>query len=165
MDGLDKMKTRELILVSIIIGYLLAVFSFLVIEYSITFENNKDRPIQMVELFGNGSTRSFEIENPAPDPDIFTSIFAAGMRVAFALPFAIAGLGLVAAPIGLLQTHLFVPPEGFRVLVFWIIAMSTIPIIYMFTKDIPLWRRIPYIYLLAAIISGTPMLLNENFGG
>ncbi len=165
MDGLDKMKTRELILVSIIIGYLFAVFSFLVLEYSITFENNKDRPIQMVELFGNGSTRSFEIENPAPDPDIFTSIFAAGMRVAFALPFAIAGLGLVAAPIGLLQTHLLVPPDGFRVLVFWIIAMSTIPIIYMFTKDIPLWRRIPYIYLLAAIISGTPMLLNENFGG
>ena len=159
------MKTRELILVSIIIGYLLANFSFLVIEYGITFENNKDKPIQMVELFGNGTTRSFEIENPSPDPDIFTSIFAAAMRVAFALPFAIAGLGLVSVPIGLLQTHLFVPPEGFRVLVFWIIAMITIPINYMFTKDIPLWRRIPYIYLLAAIISGTPILLNENFGG
>jgi hypothetical protein len=35
----------------------------------------------------------------------------------------------------------------------------------MFTKNIPLYRRVPYIYLLAAIISGTPMLLNENFGG
>jgi len=159
------MKTRELIPVLIIIGYLLAVFSFLVIENEIKFQNYEPKPIQMVELFGNGTTRSFEIENPSPDPDIFTSIFAAGMRVSFALPFAIAGLGLVAAPIGLLQTHLFVPPEGFRVLVFWIIAMSTIPINYMFTKDIPLWRRIPYIYLLAAIISGTPMLLNENFGG
>ena len=158
------MKTRELILVLIIIGYLLAVFSFLVIENEIKFQNYEPKPIQMVELFGNGTTRNFEIENPSPDPDIFTSIFAAGMRVSFALPFAIAGLGLVAAPIGLLQTHLFVPPEGFRVLVFWIIAMSTIPINYMFTKDIPLWRRIPYIYLLAAIISGTPMILNENFG-
>ncbi len=158
------MKTRELILVLIIIGYLLAVFSFLVIENEIKFQNYEPKPIQMVELFGNGSTRNFEIENPSPDPDIFTSIFAAGMRVSFALPFAIAGLGLVAAPIGLLQTHLFVPPEGFRVLVFWIVAMISIPINYMFTKDIPLWRRIPYIYLLAAIISGTPMLLNENFG-
>ncbi|QLH07365.1 hypothetical protein [Nitrosopumilus ureiphilus] len=158
------MKTRELILVLIIVGYLLANLSFLVIEYSITFENNKDKPIQMVELFGNGTTRSFEIENPSPDPDVFTSIFAAGMRVAFALPFAIAGLGLISAPIGFLQTRLFVPPEGFHVLVFWIMAMITIPINYMFTKNIPLWRRIPYIYLLAAIISGTPMLLNENFG-
>jgi len=158
------MKTRELILVLIIIGYLLSVFSYLVIEYSITFENNKDIPMQMVELFGNGTTRSFEIENPSPDPDIFTSIFAAGMRVAFALPFAIAGLGLVSVPIGLLQTHLFVPPEGFRVLVFWIIAMITIPINYLFTKDIPLWRRIPYIYLLPALISGTPLLLNSDFG-
>jgi len=100
---------------------------------------------------------------------IFISVFIGIITmlglVAFALPFAIAGLGLVFVPIGLLQTHLFVPPEGFRVLVFWIIAMITIPINYIFTKDIPLWRRIPYIYLLAAIISGTPMLLNENFGG
>ena len=159
------MKTRELILVLIIIGYLLSVFSFLVIEYSITFENNKDKPIQMVELFGNGTTRSYEIENPSPDPDIFTSIFAAAMRVAFALPFAIAGIGLVSVPIGLLQTHLFVPPEGFRVLVFWIMAMISIPISVMLTKDISLYRRVPYIYLLAAIISGTPMLLNKNFGG
>jgi len=158
------MKTRELILVLIIIGYLLAVFSFLVIENEIKFQNYEPKPIQMVELFGNGTTRSFEIENPSPDPDIFTSIFAAGMRVSFALPFAIAGLGLVAAPIGLLQTHLFVPPEGFRLLVFWIVAMISIPINYMFTKDIPLWRRIPYIYLLAAIISGTPLILNSDFG-
>lgn len=158
------MKTRELILVLIIVGYLLANLSFLVIEYSITFENNKDKPIQMVELFGNGTTRSFEIENPSPDPDVFTSIFAAWMRVALALPFAIAGLGLISAPIGFLQTRLFVQPEGFHVLVFWIMAMITIPINYMFTKNIPLWRRIPYIYLLAAIVSGTPMLLNENFG-
>ncbi|PIW35135.1 MAG: hypothetical protein COW26_05240 [Nitrosopumilales archaeon CG15_BIG_FIL_POST_REV_8_21_14_020_33_23] len=59
---------------------------------------------------------------------------------------------------------MLVPPEGLRVLVFWIVAMITIPLNYMFTKNIPLWRRIPYIYLLAAIVSGTPLLLNENFG-
>ena len=153
------------LIVLIIIGYLLSVFSFLAFQYSIEFENNKDRPIQMVEMFGNGTTRSYEIENPSPDPDIFTSIFAAAMRVAFALPFAIAGIGLVSVPIGLLQTHLFVPPEGFRVLVFWIIAMISIPISVMLTKNISLYRRVPYIYLLAAIISGTPMLLNDNFGG
>jgi len=59
---------------------------------------------------------------------------------------------------------LFVPPEGFCELVFWIVAMISIPINYFFTKGISLWYRIPYIYLLAAIISGTPMILNENFG-
>ncbi len=89
------MKTVELVLVLVIVGYILANFTFLAIEYSIEFENNKDIPIQMVEPFGNGSSRSFEIKNPSPDPDIFASISAATMRVAFALPFAIAGLGLV----------------------------------------------------------------------
>ena len=158
------MKTREITLVSVIVVYVVAVFSFVAYEYSIQFENNKNRLIPMVELFGNGSSRSFEIENPSPDPDAFTSIFATMSRFSFAMPFAIAGLGMVAAPIGLIQTHLFVPPEGFRVLVFWIAAMISIPLNYVFTKNIPLWRRIPYIYFLAAIVSGTPLLLNENFG-
>jgi hypothetical protein len=159
------MKSRELILVLIIIGYLLAVFSFIVIEYDIQFQNYERKPVQMTELFGNGTTRNFEIIPAGPDPSLSSSIGVSVMRLAFALPFAIAGIGLVAAPIGLLQTHLFVPPEGFRVLVFWIMAMISIPISYMLTKDISLYRRVPYIYFLAAIISGTPMLLNENFGG
>ena len=158
------MKTRELILASVILAYVIAVFSFIAFEYSIQFESNKNKPISMVELFGNGSSRSFEVDNPSPEPDAFTSIFATLMRFSFAMPFAIAGLGLVAAPIGLLQTHLFVPPEGFRVLVFWIAAMITVPINYLYTKNIPLWRRLPYIYLSTAIVSGTPLLLNENFG-
>jgi len=158
------MKNRELVLASVIVVYVMAIFSFVVYDYSVEFENNKNKPISMVELFGNGSSRSFEIENPSPDLDVFTSIFATVSRFSFAMPFAIAGLGMVAAPIGLFQTHLLVPPEGLRVLVFWIVAMITIPLNYMFTKNIPLWRRIPYIYLLAAIVSGTPLLLNENFG-
>ena len=158
------MKTRELTLVLIIIGYLLANFSFLVLEYSITFENNKDKPIQMVKLDGNGTVTRYQVPNPAPDPDIFTSIFAAMDRFAFALPFAIAGLGIIGGPMALITTSFVIPPEGYRVMAFWLIAMSTIPITFLFTKDIPLWRRIPYIYLLAAIISGTPLLLNSDFG-
>lgn len=158
------MKSRELILVLIIIGCILANFSFLVLEFSIVFENNKDRPILMVELFDNGTTRNFEVENPSPDPDIFTSIFAAVGRFTFALPFAIAGLGIIGGPMALITNSFIIPPEGYRVLVFWIIAMITIPITFLFSKDIPLYRRIPYIYLLAAIISGTPLLLNSDFG-
>jgi len=118
----------------------------------------------MVEIFGNGTTRSYEIDNPSSNPEIISSILRATVSLSYSLPMAIVGIGMISAPIGFLQTHLLVTPEGFRVLVFWIIAMITIPITYLFTKDIPLWRRIPYIYLLAAIISATPMILNENFG-
>lgn len=158
------MKIRELVIVSVIVVYVMTIFSFVAYEYGIEIENNKDKPIPMVELFGNGSSRSFEIENPSPEPDVFTSVFATLSRFSFAMPFVIAGLGMVGAPIGLFQNHLLVPPEGFRVLVFWIASMITIPCNYLFTKNIPLWRRIPYIYLLAAIVSGTPLLLSENFG-
>jgi len=157
------MKTRELILVSIIIGYVLVNFSLIVLQNGVSFEN-KDQSMHMIEVFDNGTTRSFEIDNPTPIPEIFASILGATIRLAYSLSMAIVGIGMVSTPIGFLQTHLFVSPEGFRVLVFWIIAMITIPINYLFTKDIPLWRRIPYIYLLAAIISATPMILNENFG-
>jgi len=95
------MKTKELVIISVIAVYVVAVFSFVAYEYSIQFENNKNKPISMVELFGNGSSRIFEIENPSPDLDVFTSIFATVSRFSFAMPFAIAGLGMVAAPIGL----------------------------------------------------------------
>ena len=158
------MQTRELTLVLIIIGYLVAVFTFLVIEQEIKFQDYGPKPLQMVKLFGNGSVRNFEIDNPASDPNLLASIAIAFLRLGYALPFAIVGIGLVGAPIGFLQTHLFVPTEGFRVLVFWIVAMISLPINYFFTKGISLWYRIPYIYLLAAIIFGTPMILNENFG-
>jgi len=162
------MKSRELILVLIIVGYLLANLSFLGFQHSIEFENNKDRPMQMVELFGNGSSRSYEMENPNSNASVSTTIFQAIMgaatKMGFALPFVIGGLGLIGGPMALITNNFVMPPEAYRVMVFWIIAMITIPINYIFTKDIPLWLRIPYIYILAAIISGTPILLSENFG-
>ena len=159
------MKTRELILVLIILGYSVAVFSFLVIEYEIKLQNSGPEPMQMVELFGNGSVRNFEIENTSEQHlSIFASLGMSFLRLLYALTFAVAGIGLIFAPIGFLQTHLFVPPEGFRLLVFWIIAVITIPLTFLLSKDIVWWRRILYIYLIAAIISGTPMILNENFG-
>ena len=158
------MRTSEIVIVSVLIVYVISVFSFVAYEYSIQFEDNKNKPILMVELFGNGSSRRFEVENPSPDPDVFTSIFATLSRFSFAMPFAITGLGIIGAPIGLIQNQLLVPPEGFRVMVFWIAAMITIPLNYLFTKNIPLWRRIPYLYFFAAIVSGTPLLLSENFG-
>ena len=160
------MKSREKIIVLIIIGYLLVNLSILAINYSITFENNKDQSLQMVEVYGNGTTRSYEIESP--EPNIFMiiiyGILAGAMRLIFVISMGLAGFGLIIIPMGFLEFHVWESPEGFRVVVFWIIAMITIPINYMFTKDIPIWRRIPYIYVLAAIISITPMIFTENFG-
>lgn len=165
------MKTREIILVLIIIGYLLANLSFLAFQNSIEFEKNKDRPMQMIKLdmINNTTiTTSYELENPNSNAStstvVFQAIMGSAMKMGFALPFAIAGIGLVGVPIGLFQNNFVIHPEGYRVMGLWLIAMSTIPINYLFTKDIPLFRRIPYIYLLAAIISGTPMLLNSDFG-
>ena len=158
------MKTRELILVLIIIGYFLAVFSSLAIEYNIALENNKDRPIMMVKVDGNGTVTRYQVPNPAPDPDISTGIFLAMERFTLALPFAIAGLGMISGPMILITNNFSIPPEGYRVMGLWLIAMSTIPITFLFSKDIPLFRRILYIYLLAALISGAPLLFNSEFG-
>lgn len=165
------MKIRELILALIIIGYLLSVFSFLAFQNSIAFENNKDIPMQMIKLDmvdNTTVTTSYEIENPNSNASestiVFQAIMGAAMRMGFVLPFVIAGFGFIGLPMGLTQIHLFTHPESTRVVILWIIAMSTIPINYIFTKDIPLWRRIPYIYVIAALLSGTPMFFN-NFGG
>lgn len=162
------MKSRELILVLIMVGYLLAILSFLAFQNSIVFENNKDQSLQMVEVFGNGTTRSYEVENPnsnaSASTTIFQAIMGAAMKMGFALPFVIAGLGFIGGPMAFLHGNLSLSPDGLRVVVFLILSFISIPINYMLTKDIPLWARIPYIYLLAAIISGTPILLSENFG-
>ncbi|HUU48114.1 MAG TPA: hypothetical protein VMW55_04955 [Nitrosopumilaceae archaeon] len=98
----EKMQTRELTLVLIIMGYPAAVFTFFVIERKIKFQDYGPKPLQMVKLFGNGRVRNFEIDNPAPDPNLFTIIAIAFLRLAYALPFAIAGIGLVGAPVGFL---------------------------------------------------------------
>ena len=158
------MKTRELILVSIIIGYLLAVFSFLVIEQEIKFQNYERKPMQMVELFGNGSSRNYEIENISPDPNLFYSIGIVMIKLAFALPFVIAGIGIIGVPMALIHSNLVMSPEGIRSLVFWIMAFVSIPITVMFSKDISLYRRVPYIYVFVVLISGTPVLLSDSFG-
>ncbi len=149
------MKTRELFLVLIIIGYLLSVFSFLAFQNSIEFQNNKDIPMQMIKLdmVGNiTTTTSYEIENPNSNASVSEMvslvIMGTAMRFAFALPFAIAGLGMIGGPIALITTSFVIPPEGYRVMAFWLVAMSTIPLTFLLSKDIPLYRRIPYIYLM-----------------
>ena len=158
------MIQNERILALVMLGIILSMFSVLSIQYSIQHEENKDKPMQMVTLDGN-VTITHKVQQTPPAPSsIVTGMIGAFMKLAYALPFAIAGFGLFVTPMGLLQTHLFSSPGGFRVLVFWIIAMASIPITLYLSKEITLWRRVPYIYSISAIIAGIPIMLSENFG-
>jgi hypothetical protein len=44
------------------------------------------------------------------------------------------------------------------------LSMVSIPITIKFSKGIPLWRRIPYIYLITVLIGGTAIWLWTGFG-
>jgi len=160
-----KMKTRkELIFASITIGYLLAVFSIIVIEYEVERQNYVAQPIQMVELFGNGTTRNYEIENTF-EPNLFTSIAGTMIRFSFALPFVLGGFGLWNIPLSMYYGNFTMPLEPpYQVLIFLIVSIASIPVTILLSKGIPMWRRIPYIYLIAVLIGGTPILLSSNFG-
>ena len=159
------MKTKkELIFASITIGYLLAVFSTVVIEYEIERQNYEPQPIQMVELFGNGTARNYEIENTF-EPNLFSSIAQTMIRFSFALPFVLGGIGMWGIPIAVIHGNFAMPPEPpYQVLIFLIVSMISIPVTAILSKGIPIWRRIPYIYLIAALIAGTPILLSSTFG-
>jgi hypothetical protein len=157
------MKIQESVPVLFIIGYVMVIFSFMVMEYEIKFQNYEPKPISMVELFGNGTTRSFEVENTSPDPDLTYSILLSLNRFVFAFPFVIVGIGIIGAPMAFSSATL-IPPEGYRVVAFWIAGIGVSAIAALSTRNIPLWRRLPYIYFIMVIISGTPVLLNENFG-
>ena len=52
------MKTRELIFVLAVAAYIGATFSVLVYEYDTKVQDYDKKPMQMVELSGNGSSRS-----------------------------------------------------------------------------------------------------------
>ena len=158
------MKTRkELIFASITIGYLLAVFSAVVIEYEIERQNYVAQPIQMVELFGNGTTRNYEIENTS-EPNLFTSIAGTMIRFSFALPFVLGAIGIWGIPLAIIPGNFAISPETSFVLIFWLVSFISIPVTILLSKGIPMWRRIPYIYLIVVLIGGTPFLLSSTFG-
>src|SRR5690606_22106801 len=100
--------------------------------------------------FGNGTSRNYEIEQPPlPAPTMVLGILGAGMKLAFALPFVLTGIGIWGMALVFVNPALPLQPEIFhRWLLFFIPSMIVIPINYILTKDIPLWRRIPYMYLL-----------------
>ena len=158
------MKTKEKIFASIIIGYLLAVFSAVVIEYEIERQDYVAEPIQMVELFSNGTARNFEVENTS-EPNLLTSIAQTILRFSFALPFVLSGIGLWTIPLSMFYGIFAMPQEIlYPVLIFLTVSIVSIPVTILLSKGIPMWRRIPYIYLIVVLISGTPVLLSSTFG-
>ena len=78
-------------------------------------------------------------------------------------PFVVIGIGIIGAPMYFLSSQTM-PPEGYKVLAFWMMGIGATALTAMYTRDISLWRRLPYIYLIMTIISGTPILLSSNFG-
>jgi len=70
----------------------------------------------MVKLFGNGRVRNFEIDNPASDPNLVASIAIAFLRLGYALPFAIVGIGLVGAQLVFFKLICLYPQKVF---VYW----------------------------------------------
>ena len=158
------MKTRELIFVLIIVAYISIVFSVLVYEYDTKVQDYERKPMQMVELYGNGSSRSYEIENPSTMPTIFSSILGSMMQFTFSLPLVVAGIGIIGIPIDAIQSNVVITPETYFGIIFWAISFGIIPVALKFLKDISWWRKIPYTYLLTAIISGTPILVSTRFG-
>ena len=74
MEKEKKMKSRELIFVLVIAAYVSTTFSVLVYEYDTKVQDHDRKPMQMVELSGNCSSRIYEIDNPSPMPNIFSTM-------------------------------------------------------------------------------------------
>ena len=156
------MKTREIIFIIFLVAYTSTVFAVVAIDKSQTTLNSEQ--LQMVELFGNGTTKSYEMEN-SYKPNGFAVIVGTLMHFVFVLPFALAGFGMWGMPIVWVNPELTVSAEiHYRWLSFFIPSIISIPVTTVLSKKIPLWRRIPYIYVIAMLIAGTPIFMNGDFG-
>ena len=158
------MKSREMVFVLVIVAYIGIAFSVLVYEYNTKVQDYERKPMQMVELSGNGSSRTYEIENPSPAPNIFSSILGSIIQFTFSLPLVVAGIAIIGVPIAVIQSNMIITPETYYGIAFWIASIGIIPIALKFQKELSWWRKIPYTYLLTAIISGTPILISTRFG-
>jgi len=158
------MKFREIIFIIFIISYTSIIFAAAVIDKSETTLNSESQSQQMVELFGNGTTRSFEMENQNISNG-FSFIGSAFFHFVFAFPFVLAGIGIWGMAIVFVNPALPVQTEIFHQwLLFFIPSIISIPATAILSTKIPLWRRIPYIYFVAMLISGTPIFMNGDFG-
>ncbi len=157
------MQKNEKIFLSIIIGYFFTIFSIVVFGIVIAIQTSELMPVEVVTAFGNGTTKEGIV---IPDRTPLSTSFVAGFsNFSFIFPFILAGVGIWLPWISIIYGQL--PMYGdtaILVLSFWILSMVSIPITIKFSKGIPLWRRIPYIYLVAVLIGGTAIWLWTGFG-
>lgn len=159
-----KMKTRELIVVVVILGYFLIVFSAIMIDREDVRLSSKHTPMQMVEIYGNGTVRNYEMENTI-EPSFLTSIVGTVGQLVFALPFVLGGIGMWGMPLAILNNSSHILSESINQWLLYLIpSLISIPAILVLSTNIPKWRRISYAYVFAMIILGTPILLSSTFG-
>ena len=158
------MKTKEIIFVIFIISYTSTIFTTVVIDKAETTLNSESQPLQMVELFGNGTARNYEIESPY-NPNIFSVAAGTLGHFMFAFSFVLGGFGMWGMPIVWANPELVTPAEvHYQWLSFFIPSVVSVPVTTLLSTKIPLWRRVPYIYLIAMFIAGTPIFMNSDFG-
>ncbi len=158
------MKTKEIIFIIFIVSYTTTIFTIVTIDKAYTMLNSESQPLQMVELFGNGTARNYEIESPYK-PNIFSVAAGTLGHFMFTFPFVLAGFGMWGMSIVWANSELVTPIEiHYQWLSFFIPSMISIPVATLLSTQIPLWRRIPYIYLIAMFIAGTPIFMNGDFG-
>ena len=155
-------QKNEKILLSIIIGYFLVVFSIIILGFIIASQISEPMPIETITIFENGTTK----QNVAYTNELSISVsFIAGFsNFLFIIPLILAGMGLWLPGIAIIFGQFPLHETSILVLTFWILSMVSIPITIKFSKGIPLWRRIPYIYLVAVLISGTAIWLWTGLG-
>ena len=160
------MIKNEKILGLVILSIILATTSVHAVQYGIQFEENKGIPMEMVEVFANGSSRIYEVPTSTPHSVLIAlfGILPALMKIGYALPFVIGGLGFIGGPMAFLHGNLSLSSDGLRVVIFLILSIISIPITFYLSREIVFWRRIPYIYFITALISGIPIMLSETFG-
>lgn len=158
------MKSRDLVIIAIIIGYFLTIFSVAVMDRENAKQSSKHMPIQMVELHGNGTARNYEIENTS-ESNFLTSVGGTIGQFAFALPFVLIGMGMWGMPLAILNNSIHVLSESTNQwLLFLIPSLVAIPAMLILSTKISIWKRILYVYVFVMIISGTPILLSSTFG-
>lgn len=155
-------QKNEKIFLSFIVGYFLLIFSIIIIGFIIASQTPPPIPSDVVTL-ENGTTKNSIVYNDKPTIDV--SFVAGFSNFSFVFPFILAGVGIWLPWVSIIDGQL--PTSGdtsFLVLSFWILAMVSIPITIKLSKGIPLWRRVPYIYLAAVLIGGTAIWLWTGFG-
>lgn len=160
----NKMTQKnEKIFLAVISGYFFAIFSIVVFGIVIATQTSDSMPVEVVTVHGNKTTKDSVVITDAPP--LSTSFAAVFSNFSFVFPFILAGVGVWLPWISIMSGQLPTPHEtSVLVLSFWILSMVSIPITIKLSKGIPMWRRIPYIYLVAVLIGGTAIWLWTGFG-